>query len=598
MLNNADSLPSDISTENENISGTQGFWQREWPVLLFLALAIPAYFTQLTTLTLRGEETRRGRISWEMVHTGDWLVPKLQGEPRLTRPPMHNWAIAIVGVIWGDVDSVAVRFPSSLAVVLTGVLIYWYSRQFLSPLGSFAAAMAFATFGQVMQLGRLGESEAIFTLFLAGALLIWHSGYIRKWSPLKLWLITHAFMVIAMLTKGPQAPVYFAGAVAAYLILKGDWRFGFSWQHACGILLSFLVLCGWLVPFYLQEGPELVQKTFFGEVGKRLTNITWLEYAEHLVTYPLEILAACLMPWSIFLIAFAFRSFRNTIGTASDSVRFIVICLLVSFPTVWFPAESNTRYFMPLYPCFAILIGIVIERLWQMSPAMLSEATGSTIWNWQMLWKRFSAFVLGVTVLAIPPLFLVRFIWPPIADALPIFMLLTLALTIVIAAAVMFSLRNSFHQKSGLISVALAGLLLGTTYNGIVIPLMAMQANDVGPAVAEIKDRMPEDANLVGLSLVHHPFTFFWKDELLMRVWPETGDDCDDIEYFCFHHHGADRPVPELPFKWEVIGSVNCDRNRSNTPYDLVIVGKRIKPSDEQNSVATQIAISDLKIIH
>ncbi len=30
-----------------------------------------------------------------------------------------------------------------------------------------------------MQLGRLGESEALFTLFVGGSLLVWHAGYLQ-----------------------------------------------------------------------------------------------------------------------------------------------------------------------------------------------------------------------------------------------------------------------------------------------------------------------------------------------------------------------------------------------------------------------------------
>ena len=67
--------------------------------------------------------------------------------------------------------------------MLLSAIIYAYGRIFLTRRGALCAALAYATLGQVLQIGRLGESEALFSLLLASALLAWHAGYIRAWPP-------------------------------------------------------------------------------------------------------------------------------------------------------------------------------------------------------------------------------------------------------------------------------------------------------------------------------------------------------------------------------------------------------------------------------
>ena len=53
-----------------------------------------------------------------MLASGDFIVPRQQGLPFLSRPPVQNWAIALVSLVRGKTDPVAIRLPSVLAVLL------------------------------------------------------------------------------------------------------------------------------------------------------------------------------------------------------------------------------------------------------------------------------------------------------------------------------------------------------------------------------------------------------------------------------------------------------------------------------------------------
>ncbi len=178
-----------------------------------------------------------------MLESGDWLVPHLQGQLYFSRPPLQNWAIAVAGMLRGEVDAVAIRAPSAVAILATVLLIYAYGRSFLSRGAALAAAIGFASMLEVLRLGRLGESEAIFTALLGGALLVWHWGYSRRWSPAWTWSASYLLAALATLTKGPQAPVYFCGAVGVFLVLRRDWRMLVSPAHLAGICVF---VCAWV----------------------------------------------------------------------------------------------------------------------------------------------------------------------------------------------------------------------------------------------------------------------------------------------------------------------------------------------------------------
>src|SRR5438034_3693528 len=66
----------------------------EWEVVVLALLVFGAYVLRITDLSIRGEESRWATIAVEMIHTGDWIVPRQQGEPFLSRPPLGSWLIA------------------------------------------------------------------------------------------------------------------------------------------------------------------------------------------------------------------------------------------------------------------------------------------------------------------------------------------------------------------------------------------------------------------------------------------------------------------------------------------------------------------------
>ena len=107
-------------------------WWRERELFVLLILAAGFYTFRVADLSVRGEESRRGRIAWEIWQTGDWIVPRIQGEPVFFRPPLQNWLIALVGVVRGSVDEWALRLPSVAAILIMVAITYGYGRSFLS----------------------------------------------------------------------------------------------------------------------------------------------------------------------------------------------------------------------------------------------------------------------------------------------------------------------------------------------------------------------------------------------------------------------------------------------------------------------------------
>jgi 4-amino-4-deoxy-L-arabinose transferase-like glycosyltransferase len=537
-----------------------------WLLVLLVGLI---YFSRLTTLTLRGEEPRRAMVAYEMLENGDWVVPKMQGEPWLSRPPLHNWVIALVAMATGDVDPIAIRFPSVLATLLASLLVYGYARCFLPPLGAFAAGASFATMGHVLEVGRLGETEALFTLLLGGALLLWHAGYERGWPAAWTWVVGYGLAALATLAKAPQAPAYFAGSVGVFLILRREWHRLFTTAHLTGLLAFAIIFGAWQIPLYLRLGWQGVREVWFWEVGLRFIGHTVATVAMHLVTYPFEFFIA-LLPWSLLFACFLFRGFRERLGDVRSPVAFLTISILIAIPTVWLVPGARGRYLMPLYPCIAVLVGLVVQRC--------SESPSGT--PWRRVWEWYLRSVAGVMVAAGLAILGVSLLAGPdeVAWAQPPLFALAYALSGIGAAAALFRVgRRGGAALGGRAAVLLVAGFMALTFTGVLTNKHVNTSVDTAGAVARLKQELPQGHRLVSLTPVHSLFVYYYREPIALVAWPGGGSILEaEGTYFCFNRlPGIEVPIP---FPWEEVAAVSVARSRISRSQQDVVIGRRLPP--------------------
>jgi 4-amino-4-deoxy-L-arabinose transferase-like glycosyltransferase len=566
-------------------SSTEGSQHGRWfdvaAVALIVLMVASIYGARLGRQPIVGEESRWATGAREMLATGDFVVPRQQGRVFPERPPATMWAMAALGWLRGDVDPVAIRFPSVTAVLLTSLLIYWYARTLAAPIAALIAALVYPTFGQVLQIGRLGESEALFALLVSASLLIWHLGYLRGWTPLATWSIGFGCAALAALVKGPQAPVYFVAITGVYLIICRDWRYFARWQYAAGACVFAVVVAAWQVPFYFETDWPSVVATWSGLAADR---IHLRGIANHVVTYPVETFA-CLLPWSPLLVALAKRETRNLFAPHRSVTTFLFTAIVVAYPTVWLATGARGRYFMPLYPLVALLVGLLVERISQAMPGTYPRRA------WHQFLLLSSALIgVGGLVLGLGTL-------PPIAQVAslhqpPWFCLLFSA----VAAAAMLMIWKVYRDPRRFppwLAVATIATIVGIAYTGAVININVARWNDPQHSVAQFRRLLPAHARLVSLTPIEHRFAYYYREAIPELDWPARCNDLPpNVEYFCFMRQAGDSAASRaagrgrtwttspgtLPFAWEEITSICVERRLAKAGNPTVVLGRVVRP--------------------
>ena len=544
----------------------------------FILLFVTAlYAVRLTDQPVVGEESRWASGAQEMLATGDWIVPRQQGQPFPERPPMTMWLMAIAGYFRGDVDLVAIRLPSVIAIVLTSLLVYTYTRALIAPATAFIAALVYASMGQVLQIGRMGESEAVFTLLVSASLMLWHLGYLRRGPPLVNWSVGFTCAALAALVKGPQAPVYFGAIAAVYLASRCDWRYLISWQFIAGGTLFTAIIAAWQIPFYLATEWQTVMATWTGLTADR---IGLAGLVEHIALYPLETFA-CLLPWSPILFALVKRETRDLIADQWPVTSFIYIAVAIAYPTVWFVAGAQARYFMPLYPLIAVLIGLVIERC---SAAALGRYPRRA---WHQFLLVSSTLIAALSIAAV-----LRFKWA-LGSYQPTWFSASLVL---IAAAVITALAYSYRQntsRSRALAVTAIALFAGIAQAGVLMNVNIGRWNNPTADIAELRSLLPPGTSLVSLTAIDHRFAYLYHEPIAELAWPREVDDLpENVEYFCFMRDPQDtaearcagrgrswtKSPGTLPFAWEEVATLTVERRLRNRPQITVVLGRVVNP--------------------
>ncbi len=542
---------------------------------LLVALACAIYLPRLTQLTIRGEESRRAQVAAEMLRTGDWIVPRQQGEVYLSRPPLGSWPIALLAMARGELDAFSVRLPTALATIGTCLLVYLYARGWLSPLGSLTAGLAYCSMAQVLELGALAETESTLTLLVAASLLVWQAGYASGRQAVWPWMLGYALAALAGLAKGPQGPVYFVAVTSVYLWSMRDFREWFSWRHAAGLLTFCVVLGAWQIPFTLQTDWASTRGIWFNNASDRFADSSWQPLLQHLASYPFEV-AACMLPWSLILIAYLYPRVRRRLDQTAPLVRFLCTALVVTFPSCWLAATARGRYFMPLYPCVAVLVGVAVDRIVALAhEERLGYALQRFLWPFAVILPGAGVAFVVLGSFDVDG----KISWSATAD----FPTMSVALTIVALLGGWLVARAAREVTPGRVRWAVVSIaaFLGFAYMGPITNVRIAESEHTAEQVARLKNQLPTNAwdELVSVGRIHHLFAYHFRAPIRNIALEDLPSGSGDWEYFCFNQPGE--APPELPFAWTPLGVVSCERNRALRPVEKVVVGRRLAKASQ-----------------
>jgi 4-amino-4-deoxy-L-arabinose transferase len=334
---------------------------REKFLILFIFLI--AYLLPLGARALTvPDETRYAEIPREMIATGDWMVPHLNGVRYFEKPVMGYWIHAISILIFGE-NNFAVRFPSALSAGLSAMLIFWLIGRSAGEKGTrnFSvaglAALIFLTCFEVFGVGNTAVLDNLFALFLTAAVAAFYIATEKppRTADEKVWLVLAGLAAgLAFLTKGFLAVAVPVLVLMPYLVWQQRSRdiFRMGWLP---LLTTLLVALPWGVGIGLKE-PDFWHFFFWNEHIRRFLGSN-AQHHEPL-WYFLMVAPAMFLPWTCLAPA-AVRGLKQSTDIKQKQQRLIRLCICwIVLPFLFFSVSKGKllTYILPCFPPFAILL--------------------------------------------------------------------------------------------------------------------------------------------------------------------------------------------------------------------------------------------------
>jgi 4-amino-4-deoxy-L-arabinose transferase-like glycosyltransferase len=327
-------------------------------MLLLIVLPGALLYPGLSFPLFEPDEGRYAEIPREMLARGDWVVPYLQGQPYLDKPPLFYWLVMIAFRTLGISDWSA-RLVPALAVHGTILITYAFGRRLLRERAAFWGALILSLAPAFAAIGRLLILDGLLTFFTTLALFsAFEAVHGQRFRPG--WLMMSALACgLGVLTKGPVALVLLVPPIWLHKRLTAH----DSEPHAIRWLWSLLFLAVVLavsLPWYVAVCVRLPE---FGRHFLWEHNVMrFLQPFDHVrpVWFYLPVLLLGLLPGTLLFPSFARFLLGSRPADQQSRTPELGFLLLAGGWCVFFFSLSGSKlptYIMPAFPPFALSLG-------------------------------------------------------------------------------------------------------------------------------------------------------------------------------------------------------------------------------------------------
>jgi len=331
-------------------------------VVLLLVFGF-AWFANLGQRDLfNTDEGRYAEISREMVASGDWLTPRLDGLKYFEKPPLQYWATAAAFEAFGQ-NGWTARLWTGLTGFLGVLFATFFAWRLFGAEAGQAAGLILASCLTWVFLGHGSSLDMGVSFFLSlavGAFALAQRDAATPGSRRGWMLFGWAACALATLSKGLIGIVLPAGGVALYVLWHRDWRVLARLELGKGLALFLLIAAPWFVMVSLANH-EFARFFFIHEHFERFLTKDHGRFQPW--WYFLPLLALGLVPWTLALPgALASAARRRPLARFNPQRFLLAYCVFVF---VFFSVSDSKLfgYILPIFPALAMLLGDWLPRV-------------------------------------------------------------------------------------------------------------------------------------------------------------------------------------------------------------------------------------------
>ena len=342
-------------------------------LILFSIIALCTLFIELGATSLWGSEDRWADVTKNILLSGDWFHPAINGKIYFDKPLISYWLIAIPAIITGVLNEFIIRLPSVLAAITALISTFLLADKLWNRKTAIISSwLLLAAYGFIFW-ARKGAADLENLAAIIVAITIYF--YWKDKTSFYSYLLFGLVCAIGAHTKGLPAVVIPIAVIAPDLMREQKWKKHLNWK-AC--LTLFICISVYLLPFILSALTDMpegwkIPKSFDSlkmpewaqPYRKQLCGLylVWKEnvlrafepfdHQQPFYAYFLH-LPRILLPWTpLFILAIA--SFCKNWKNLDYKNRWVLESVIIIFILFSLSGSKRWYYILPIIPFCAIL---------------------------------------------------------------------------------------------------------------------------------------------------------------------------------------------------------------------------------------------------
>jgi len=303
--------------------------------------------------TLTQHEAFVAVVAREMRITGDWIVPRFGGLPRLNKPPLGYWSAAATSWLCGEDSEWTARLPFATSASLLGALIGWWGTRWYGRWAGLGAALVQLTSVYVLNFSHKAEVDMLLCLLTTTALFLIaeHRPDEPQRQSFVRWAVVLALVGVSWLAKFHYGPIMILSVCLAHFVVRRQPRALLGLANPLGLLAlaACVIIWPWLVLDRVPEAWETWQSQTVGRVlGTKGHDPLWFYGPATLME---------MLPWSPLLWLAIPDSWRRAWRDGDRHERFLWVWFVTQFVLVTASANKHHHYIMAALPALALVLG-------------------------------------------------------------------------------------------------------------------------------------------------------------------------------------------------------------------------------------------------
>jgi 4-amino-4-deoxy-L-arabinose transferase-like glycosyltransferase len=306
------------------------------------------------------DEGRYAEIAREMVASGDWLTPRLNGLKYFEKPPLQYWATAAAYVAFGEHQWTA-RLWSALTGFLGILFTVFAVGRLFNPVTGWIAGAVLASSLWWNLIGHINTLDMGVSAFLAAAIFALCLAQRDETTPAEsrrwqdgAWVL----LALATLSKGLIGIVLPAATVVIYALWQHDLGLVFRIRPWRGLAILLLITAPWFIAVSLAN-PEFAWFFFVHEHLQRFLTKVHGRYEP--MWYFIPVLLLGMLPWLSALWPGIKAGLSEDASKRFQPQRFLLVWIVLVFGFFSISDSKLPSYILPIFPALAALVALCLN---------------------------------------------------------------------------------------------------------------------------------------------------------------------------------------------------------------------------------------------